>query len=198
MSNNTDLKKLWARQETDIPDTSDLLEKTKKFRNRHIRKILVTNLLLLATSAFIIYIWQRYLPEMITTKIGIVLTILAMLIYLFVYNQMIPMLLKVKYDMSSNLYLQQLLEIKAKQRYLQTTMLNVYFVLLSVGIFLYMMEYVARMTMPWGIFAYGITGAWIAFNWFVTRPRTNRKQQKAINELISKFKKLNKQLRPDE
>ena len=198
MSNNTDLKQLWKLQESDIPDTGQLLELAKKFRNKHVKGIIVMNILLLLTSAFIAMIWYRYQPEKLTTKIGMVLVILAMVIYLFVYNRMLPLLVKTEYDMSSSLYLQRLLKIKEKQRFMQTTMLNAYFLLLSTGIFMYMIEFVSRMTLLWGIFSYGITFVWILINWFYLRPRAIRKQQKAINELISKFERLNSQLSVEE
>lgn len=77
---------------------------------------------------------------------------------------------------------------------MHTTMLNVYFILLSAGIGLYMYEYTSRMTMLWGIFAYGITLAWILINWFCLRPKQIKKQQSKLDEIITKFKKLNQQL----
>ena len=101
------------------------------------------------------------------------------------------------YEMDTLHYLQQLLKLKEKQLFLQTTILNVYFILLSLGICLYMYEYTFRMTMLWAIVTYGITLLWIALNWFVFRPITIRKQQKTLNELIEKFEKINNQLKQD-
>lgn len=98
------------------------------------------------------------------------------------------------YEMDTLHYLQQLLKLKAKQLFLQTTILNVYFILLSLGICLYMYEYTYRMTMLWATVIYGVTLSWIALNWFVFRPLTIRKQQKILNELIEKFEKINNQL----
>jgi membrane protein YdbS with pleckstrin-like domain len=194
MSNNIDLKKIWGLQQTDIPNTKEIFELAHKYRNKRLKGIIISNILLLLTSAFIAMVWYRYQPEMMTTKTGIVLVILAMLIYLFVYNRMIPLLVKSGYDMSSSMYMAQLLKLKEKQRYMQTTMLNIYFVLLSIGIALYMIEYVSRMTVLWGLCTYGVTFLWILVNWIVFRPRTIRKQQKGINELIIKFEDLNRQL----
>ncbi|MHB1688724.1 MAG: hypothetical protein ACYCVH_15330 [Ignavibacteriaceae bacterium] len=193
-NNNIDLKELWGKQETTIPDTKELFEKTKKFKKNNLRKLIIANILLLLTSAFIVFIWYYYQPEMITTKIGIVLTILAMVLYLFVYNQMIPLLVKVDYDINSSQYLQQLLKFKEKQLFLQNTMLNIYFILLSTGICMYMFEYASRMTLLWATFSYGLTLLWIAVNWFYFRPRIIKKQQTKINELISNFEGLNRQL----
>jgi hypothetical protein len=195
MSTNIDLKKLWNMQETAIPDTAALFEKTNKFKKLRFIKLLLANFIVLVTAAFMLYIWYHYQPELITTKIGIVCGILAMFLYLFVYNQMATYLKSNNYEMDSFHYLQQLLKLKEKQLFLQTTMLNVYFIVLGVGICLYMYEYACRMTMLWALVTYGVTLSWIALNWFIIRPKTIAKQQKALNELIEKFEKINDQLK---
>lgn len=194
MSDNTDLKKLWGQQETPAPDSKVIFEKTRKFRRSNLLKILRTNILLILTSAFIIYIWFNYQPEMITTRIGIILTVLAMVVFLIGYNQMIPMLMKVEYGIDNNQYLQQLLRIKAKQLFLHGTMLNIYFIMLTAGICIYMIEFVARMTILSGILTYGITLAWVTVNWFVFRPKTTKKQEAKINELIGEVERVSGQL----
>ncbi len=198
MSNNTDLKELWHQQETAIPDTKDLFEKANTFKKKNVRKLIIANILLILTSAFIVFIWYYYQPKMITTKIGIILTIFAMVLYLFIYNQIIPLLMTASYEKNSNQYLQQLLKLKEKQLFLQNTILNIYFILLSTGICLYMFEYTSRMTLFWAFFSYGITLLWIAVNWFYFRPRTIKKQQAGINELIKKFEMVSRQLTTNE
>jgi hypothetical protein len=50
-----------------------------------------------------------------------------------------------------------------------------YFILLGLGLVLYMFEYVLRMTLLDGLLTYGITGLWIAFNWFYLKPKNNKK-----------------------
>jgi hypothetical protein len=77
---------------------------------------------------------------------------------------------------------------------MQTKMLGFYFITLSLGICLYMYEYISRMTNVGAFFSYLITLTWIGFNWFYLRPKTIKKQQTKLNELISKFETLNKQL----
>ncbi len=96
--------------------------------------------------------------------------------------------------MSSADYLQQLLSLKRKQQFLQGIMTNLYFILLSTGLFLYMIEYTMRMKLSMGIVCYAITAGWIAFNWFYIKPKTIRKQREKIDGLINKFTLLTKQL----
>ncbi len=194
MDNNIDFKELWAKQPISPPNTNDLFLKVSHLKKANFRKIIITNILFIVTSAFIIFIWVYYQPQFLTTKLGIVLIILAMVIYLIAFNQSIPLLKNTNNSQSNSEYLKNLLSIKTKQQFLQTTMLNLYFVILSLGIGLYMYEYTLRMTTFWAIFTYIITLAWILFNWFYLRSKQIKKQQTKLDDMISKFKTLNKQL----
>lgn len=194
MSNNIDFKDLWSKQATTIPDTKDLLKKARKFKRNNLYKLIAMNALLVFTSIFIGFIWYYFQPQLLTTKIGIILVILAMLIFLTAFNTIIPLLLKKKNSNSSNHYLKQLLKLKEKQLFLQTIMMNVYFLLLSTGLSLYTYEYASKMTVTWFLFTYVIILGWIGLNWFYFRQRTIQKQQTKINKLINEFKRLNDQL----
>jgi hypothetical protein len=104
-----------------------------------------------------------------------------------------PYLKKEKDNVNLNDYLLQLKNMRQIEMFMQTTMMNIYFVLLTLGILLYMYEYVAKTFLSISI-AYGITIAWFAFNWFYTRPKTIKKLQDKTNLLITKFEELQKQL----
>lgn len=194
MSNNIDFKALWQQQPVIEPDMKDLMNRLRQFKQSNIRRLIVSNILLIATSLFIGFIWYYYQPQFITTKVGIVITILAMVIFISGYNKMFALFNKIDTTNDNTHYLQNLLVIKGKQRFLQHTMMNIYFILLMVGICLYMYEYTSRMTMTAGIIAYATTLAWIAFNWFYLRPKTIKKQQAKLDELIAKFEGINQQI----
>lgn len=194
MDNKINFNDLWAKQTSIEPNPENLLLQISKMKQSNFRKLIITNLLLIAVSVFIVLIWSYYKPQLISTKVGIILIILAMTIYLFTYNKSYS-LFKENVDSKSNAdYLQELLAIKSKQQFMHTTMLNLYFILLSAGIGLYMYEYTSRMTIFWGIVAYGITLLWILINWFYLRPKQIKKQQATLDEIIIKCKQLNKQL----
>lgn len=198
MNPNINFNELWAKQKTGEPDIEDLLSKMNTFKKSNLKKLIITNLLLITTSLFIILIWVYFQPQMITTKIGIIVTILAMAIFVIGYNQSFVLFRKQTNALSTTEYLKDLLAIKAQQEFMQTTMLNLYFVLLSTGIGLYMFEYTVRMTAFWGIVAYGITSIWILFNWFYLRPKQIKKQQSKLDEMIGKFEELHEQLTQNE
>ncbi len=192
--NNIDFKDLWKKQSVSQPDIKDLQERVSKFKKIALRSLWITNILLFATSTFIIFIWIYYQPQFISTKIGIVLTILAMAVYVFVYNKLMKDYKNIDSTQTNQEYLQKLISIKKKQQFLQTKMMTFYFVLLTIGICLYMYEYASRMSILGASLAYGITLLWMLFNWFFLRPKQVKKQQEKINSLIEKFKEVNNQL----
>lgn len=195
MDSNIDFKNIWKQQTSNKPNLEELIGKLKKFRNQNLRKLILANIALITTSLLIIYIWYRFQPQMITTKIGIVLVILAMVMFLFAYNKMFMVFYKIDQTQSNNEYLQSLYVVKSKQKFLQTTILNLYFIMLFLGICFYMYEYTSRMTVGAAILTYAVTLAWIAFNWFYLRPKTIKKQQGKLDELINKFEEINNQLK---
>lgn len=198
MENNIDFKRLWIKHPVGSPDTADLFLKLEQHKKTNLRKLALTNLVLIATSLFIAFIWYYYQPQFITTKIGIVLTILAMVAYLAVYNRLLPSFAKAVNDQNNRDYLQTLIKIRTKQEFLQTKMLHLYFIMLSVGLCLYMIEYASRMSMLWAIFTYALTLFWMGFNWFYIHPKTVKKQQAKLNELICRMEALTQQLQKEE
>lgn len=194
-NNNIDFKDLWKKQAVSQPNIEDLMERLKQFKKAGLRSLWKTNILLFATSAFIIFIWYYYQPQFISTKIGIVLVILAMVMYVAVYNGLLRIYKDIDTTQTNQEYLQRLILIKRKQQFMQSTILSWYFVLLLSGICLYMYEYASRMTVFYALITYGITLLWIGFNWFYLRPKQIKKQQAKINELIAKFEDVNSQLK---
>lgn len=194
MSTNIDFKNLWKQQDVEQPNMDDLLLKLKKFNNTGIMRIVAANALMITVSAGIILIWYYFQPKLISTKIGIVMVILAMLIFLLAYNKLYQFYKNTSDSKSNSDYLNDLIAIKRKQKFLQTTMMQLYFILLSIGLCLYLYEYTSFMTPFWTVMAYGITLAWILFNWIYIRPKTIKNQQVQIDTLIERFELINAQL----
>ncbi|MCD0467404.1 hypothetical protein [Flavobacterium sp. ENC] len=194
MDNNIDFKDLWKKQAISQPDIEDLLERVKQFKKAGVRSIWKTNILLAATSTFMIFVWYYYQPQFISTKIGIILGILAMVIYVGFYNRLFNIYKNSDATQDNHEYLQQLILIRKKQQFIQSVVLSWYFILLMTGICLYMYEYASRMTVFYALITYGITLLWIGFNWFYLRPKQIQKQKEKIDSLIEKFEEVNEQL----
>ena len=196
MSTEIDFKTLWNKEEAkDIPDTKELFKKADDLKKRSRNKLIGLNLMLLATMGFIIWVGFNIDNERLTTKIGVLLISVAIISYLFVYNQMIPSLFKTNLESSSQEYLNKLIAIQRKQEFLNKVMINVYFILLSAGMALYMIQFAMKMSTGWAIFYYVVTFAWFGFAWFYLRPRRIKQKLKALNDVIAKLEAVNKQLR---
>ncbi len=68
---------------------------------------------------------------------------------------------------------------------------------LLAGSFVKLFEYAARMTPIGYITTYSVTIAWLGFNYFYLRPKSVKKQQKKVNDLIEKIKEMNSQMKEE-
>lgn len=193
MNNNLNLNELWSKQTAQPPQMEELLSKYVKIKKTNLKQLIGVNLLMFATIVFIILIWFYFEPKLITTKIGIVITVLGILVYLYVYNQLIPYFRKIEENQSNNAFLKGVIKLKEQQRFLQTTMLQIYFITLTVGLCLYLYEYVSLLPFPGAIFAYLATLIWIGFNWFYLRPRIIAKERDKLDGIIEKFENISRQ-----
>jgi amino acid transporter len=192
---NLNLKELWATQKVLQPGIDEIMKGIGDYKRSNRRQALITNLCLSATALFILFVWYYFEPQFATTKIGIIVVIVAIVLYIVAINQLSALFKKTDEAMSNQQYLENLLLIKGKQQLVQTRVLNVYFALLSTGIALYMYEYTSRMQPLWAATTYGITALWILFNWTYIRPRVAKKQRAKLEDLIDKLENIQEQLR---
>ncbi len=196
MDNNDDLKALWgAGIAAPAPDITALLTRATTVKRKARNKMIWGNLLLVLTSIFIAWVWIHYQPQMLTTKFGIVLIILSMAIYIITSTSMLQFLFRDEPDMDTASYLAQLLRLRQKQEYLQKTIMTLYYVLLSAGMALYMIEYATMLGRRYGLIAYLVTFGWIGLAWFYIRPRTARRQLAPLNEVIRQLEQVQQELK---
>jgi hypothetical protein len=193
MDNDTNLKELWSKQTTAQPQTDELFSHFARIKKKNLTTIITVNISMAATIVYILFIGFYFEPKLMTTKIGIAITVLGIIIYLFFYNLLIPRLKKISENMSNTEFLQAVINLKKEKRFLQSIMLNIYFLTLTLGLSLYLFEYISLLPFPWSIFPYTFTLIWIGFNWFYLRPRIAVKQQNKLNEIIKKLEDIQKQ-----
>ncbi len=196
MSAENDFKTIWKRtQVLSAPSEKEIINKAGRATKRIRSKTLGSILLLTATLAFILVIFYFIEPRLISTDAGILLICLAISMYILVSGNLLSFLYR-----QNNPYptvkeqLERLLTVRTKQNFLQKQILTAYFILLSAGLLLYIYEYARRMSTTGFFAAYGITFAWVLFNWWYIRPRTIRKQQLQLNQLIDQLTALTQQL----
>jgi hypothetical protein len=193
--NTDELKHLWKSQPAvEQPSQALLMEKALDYKKKTKLRLVFSLVCLALTFLFIAWIGYCIEPEWISTRIGLVLVLLAIVVYLGASGQALTLFgSAASADLTAGDYLRFLLAWKEKQRFLQETLMTVYFLMLSGGLALYMLEYAHRMGLLGGLVAYGLTTAWIGFNWFYIRPKTIQKQRAKTEELIIHFEKLSKQ-----
>jgi len=195
MSNNIDFKALWNKQQTTAPDVKEIFAKGAELQRRTRNRLIFSSIIpLTLTILFISLIWLYYQPQMITTKLGLVLIIGAIAFFIMTSMGYLNLLYKNNTDSNANDFLLHFLKIKQKQESMSTTTMRIYFVLLSAGIALYMIEYAKRGSLLFQLAAYGITFAWIAFNWFYMVPKMVKKQRDKMNAIIERLEEVNRQM----
>ena len=85
---------------------------------------------------------------------------------------------------SSSNFLKQLIQVKQRQRFTQSLILNLYFLFMSVGLFLYLFEFLNRMPMVWAAFTLIVTGAFLLYIWLYLRPRQIKRNTDRLDALI--------------
>lgn len=194
METNLDLKKIWGKQYIPTTDVKEVFKKIEIYKSSKRKKAVMLNVLLFFTILFILFIWIYFKPQFIRTKIGIVLTVIAMILVIFFNSKMKDTFSKINENQSNFDYLNNLKSIKIQENYLQTKIMSVYFVLLSLGIVLYIYEYLSMMKPIVQSVFYLALILWIGFNWFVLRPRIIKKNQRQINDLIGQLERIENQL----
>jgi membrane protein YdbS with pleckstrin-like domain len=86
-TNDLDFNALWQQQSAPKPDVKSMLEEVKAYQAKNKRKQWLLNTALTTTCLIIVCIWFYYQPQYITTKMGIVCALLAMIILLIVSNK---------------------------------------------------------------------------------------------------------------
>jgi hypothetical protein len=190
MENFDELKNLWQLKKSELPSAATILAESENARKKMLFKNVFAMILLVGTFIFITFIAFHYQFEMWTTIAGIIITLIAICVGILFNTSLIQLLLKKADDTLNNTsYLNQLKKIRAKQIFIHTKGITWYFVLLTTGILLYMVEF-AKRDLIFGISVYAITLAWIAFNWFYLRKKTIDKQSNNIHKQIERIEKL--------
>lgn len=146
------------------------------------------------TIYYIVFLFGGYYSTTITTRIGGLLIIMGFVAYLLVSNGLLVDLFKAHSEVDSFAYLKELLIIKKKQELVETKVVKLYLITLSVGVALFMIEYTIKMGVIWGSIAYICLFAYMAFVYFYLVPQRVRKQRAEWTAIIEKLQTINDQL----
>ncbi len=184
-------KEIWQNQKIDL-NVEEIFQKAKTENKKIQNKIILQSVILLATAIYIIFIIYYFQPKMLTTKIGAILTILAITIQLIANKNLFSK--TNNFEKSNSEFLNNLIVFKKNQEIMQTKILSIYYVLLTFGILIYMIEYTLRMKLLWAILIYGLTISWFVICWFYFRPIQIKKQSRKLNLIIENLQNLKNQI----
>lgn len=179
-----DFAKLWHAQQTTEPDIKDLQLKIAKYKKENVRKQIFANINLILTLSVLILIWVNLDQLKWSSKLGLSLIILAICISLFKFNKFYRKFNKLDQGTDSNTYLQKLLQIQVEQKNIQHKFINTYFIILGIGLAIYLWQFAVLLGSMNGIMIYAATFLWLGFVWFYLRPRITKKQEAKLNALI--------------
>lgn len=190
-----DLKNAWKQVTPErllLPD--ELKKKANQYRSRQIKKVIWSILSLMATFVVFIYIFTNYTPEYKVMYWGLTITGLAVILAIVWQTLMLTFLVKPVDALSdTKTFLTHWQAYQKKTEWGQRTGISIYFIMLSIGITLYLFEFAQRNWL-WGIGIYAVTGLWIAFNWFYLRPRIIEKKTAKLKMLMVEAERISNQL----
>lgn len=191
--NKDNLKELWSNQANAAPKISEIYTKVSAFKRKKLLTMLATYIGLISVFLVCVIVFISF-ELSIMTQVGLLFIVLAILLFGLKYSSFYSNYQKMNNMTTNKEYLQNLRDLKKKHHYIETKIMSIYFVLLLMGICLYLYEFALMMGFPYAQIVYGLSLAWIAFVWFYLRPRIIRSNKLKINELIKHYSGIAEQL----
>jgi hypothetical protein len=193
MDNFNDIKQVWLTANvTTLPKADEIVRTIKKYRLKHTIKsicLIFVTLALLFTMVWVVY---DYKSNLLTTRLGEGFMLLALSIIL-VFNT--NTLRKIPGQKINNRdFIRFLKQEQARLIHFRRKTQIIGFILASIGLLLYLFEGVYNQKVLIIILVYGLTIAWLLFNWFILRPWALRKKTLKLNETIQKIESLSTQI----
>lgn len=191
MQHFDEIQNLWlSNNQSELPDAKEIFLQIKRTRRKMIRRNVLGALTLCLTFIFIGFIGWYYHFERWTTRVGIIITLLTIILGIG-FNSRLLQLLSRQGDttLSNKEFLGHLIHFRKARRAIHLKGMALYFILLTIGIVLYMVEFAER-NLIFGIIAYTITLGWIAFSWIYFNKKRGQEQEQEINKQIENLKRL--------
>lgn len=181
---------LWKKQAVPAANPAEIRKRIGAFRRDALWKAFFLNAVLVLTVAFLIFVWVYFQPRLLVTKIGILVGILPIVMVVLSHRKLVSLYRALDAGLPNTDYLDHLLKLKEQEHFLQTRVMSLYFVLLPLGLMLYMYEYTLGMSGAFRVAAYVALLLWVAFNWFVLRPRIAGRRRRKMDALIGEVKRI--------
>lgn len=190
-----DLKDKWKKAtpyQTLFPQ--DVIKNTMYYKKKQTMRIIYSIIMLIGTCLVMGYIFMNYEALYVTTYWGIGLAALAAIGAIIWQSLMVSFLAKPVDLLADNkAFLRHWQSYQRRLIWGQGIGISVYFILLSLGLALYLFEFAQR-NWSYGIVFYLVTFVWIALNWFYFRPRIIKKQTAKLDSVLDEAKRISNQV----
>ena len=189
------LRQLWQEAApTPLLTATELIALVRKQRLKLLTRMAGSVLALTLTLPVMVWIYVDYHPVYPTTRISIIMMVIAIVAGIVIQSRSLPLLLKpVRQDVDNRAMILSLQKLRQRQKFIHTTFISCYFIVLGMAMAMYLFEFVHR-NFWFAIGAYTLTFGWFAFAWLYLRPRNIRKQHERLDAMIEHLKRLKEEL----
>jgi hypothetical protein len=192
MEPNYNFQDIWKQKETSTPDSQSIIKKANSYKRKQLLIDIRMLACMLLTAIGIIVIWNLIDFQLFTTRLGIILILIAIGMYAYLFSQNISVIRKINPSTSNQEYLSAIKKLEKQQSYMQTRGISIYYILLGLGFAFYFYEFALLMPLLGVVLSYGLTFLWMAVTWFFIRPKQVRKQREKIAAVINSLETLEK------
>jgi hypothetical protein len=194
MDNLTDLKTLWHTANTSsLPTSAEMIQIVKRFRSQRLKKKWSVIVFACLLTLLMIVVTFNGSANFVTTYIGGLL-IASTGVFLAVNNVMSMKRFYQLDDRTNKEFLKFIEQTRINQIRYYTRMQGIMMLLCSTGLVLYLYEPATR-NMLYTVLLFGVTVAFLLFNWLFVRPRIFKKNQEKLEALRIKIEKISEQLK---
>jgi len=193
MDNLNELKAIWQTADvSNLPQAREIKSISKNYQQKTlVKKAWVFAATVVCTAIFILSLFF-YHPVFLSTRIGQLLILIAMLILFWSNLKSLNRIYKIR-NCSNQQFLNYLREVQINRinYYKRTQVLGMFFY--SSGLLLYLYELVYKNTF-WTILLYTFTIIFLLISWFYIRPKAYQRRKNKFEPLLNHLEKLHNQL----
>ncbi|HYG02724.1 MAG TPA: hypothetical protein VD927_09775 [Chryseosolibacter sp.] len=194
MEDLTELKQIWASMpDRSVPDFRSISLEVKKYRTRNIIKKTTVLLFVIILGFLMGRVVIVYESQLISTRIGEGLMIIAIGIMLSYTIRSLRRLAAVT-DLSNEGFLKLLKDEQLSLFRFEKRTQVIGYIAASFGLLLYLYEGVKEKTEHL-VIGYTLTLAWITIIWFIVKPRVMKKKMDHLHERIENLERISQQLK---
>lgn len=183
------LKTRWQQQPVENKP-NDVFREILKNQRRMTRPLIWAVISLSITGVLLTILGMLITFESFISLLGLILIVTIVLIFAGIQLVEYLMMRKDYSALPVSEYLREMIHYQKRQNLMYTLGLNSYYVLLSIGLGLYLWEFTQRLEPGIKLTVYGLTFGWIAFTYLYMRPKIQKKHRAKTQALIDQLKEL--------